>query len=172
MELVTPSSGRRTLWCELPQVIHSGLLGKSIFRRKTKGMNWSIFFFLYCRNHYSAAEETARGQVWADHFGSFVPAIAECANDSLHSESGILRRFIERTIVVAIGTPHSILRYCAGTWMLGSSSGRLGAALARERVHSRDLRYPFGTRLQAFRSLHQVLHQSALPGTNAEGPQV
>ena len=39
MELVTPSSGRRTLWCELPHVIHSGLLGISIFRRKTKGMN-------------------------------------------------------------------------------------------------------------------------------------
>ena len=27
MELVTPLSGRRTLWCELPQVINSGLLG-------------------------------------------------------------------------------------------------------------------------------------------------
>lgn len=27
MELVMPSSGRRTLWCELPQVINSGLLG-------------------------------------------------------------------------------------------------------------------------------------------------
>lgn len=27
MELATPVSGRRTLWCELPQVINSGLLG-------------------------------------------------------------------------------------------------------------------------------------------------
>lgn len=27
MELVAPSSGRRTLWCELPEVIESGLLG-------------------------------------------------------------------------------------------------------------------------------------------------
>ena len=30
MELVAPVSGRRTLWCELPQVINSGLLGESI----------------------------------------------------------------------------------------------------------------------------------------------
>lgn len=30
MELVMPSSGRRTLWCELPQVINSGLLGNII----------------------------------------------------------------------------------------------------------------------------------------------
>ena len=36
MELVTPSSGRRTLWfwCELPQVIHSGLLGITIYFRR------------------------------------------------------------------------------------------------------------------------------------------
>lgn len=26
MELVTPADGRRTLWCELPEVIESGLL--------------------------------------------------------------------------------------------------------------------------------------------------
>ena len=32
MELVTPSGGRRTLWCELPQVIRSGLLGESAKR--------------------------------------------------------------------------------------------------------------------------------------------
>lgn len=30
MELVAPVSGRRTLWCELPQVINSGLLGESV----------------------------------------------------------------------------------------------------------------------------------------------
>jgi hypothetical protein len=29
MELVMPSSGRRTLWCELPQVINSGLFGNN-----------------------------------------------------------------------------------------------------------------------------------------------
>ena len=29
MELIAPVSGRRTLWCELPQVINSGLLGES-----------------------------------------------------------------------------------------------------------------------------------------------
>lgn len=28
MELVTPADGRRTLWCELPEVIDSGLLSK------------------------------------------------------------------------------------------------------------------------------------------------
>lgn len=33
MELVTPSGGRRTLWCELPQVIRSGLLGESAKRK-------------------------------------------------------------------------------------------------------------------------------------------
>jgi len=34
MELVTPTSGRRTLWCELPEVINSGLLGTTFLHRK------------------------------------------------------------------------------------------------------------------------------------------
>lgn len=32
MELVTPADGRRTLWCELPEVIDSGLLSKCASR--------------------------------------------------------------------------------------------------------------------------------------------
>ena len=50
MELVAPSSGRRTLWCELPQVINSGLLGTFCIRRKNSfciRRNDSAFIFCF-----------------------------------------------------------------------------------------------------------------------------
>lgn len=128
--------------------------------------------FTWCRNHFTSTAQTSRGQIWINHFRSVVSAIAERVDNSFHSESWIRWRFKQRSIAVQTGTSHSFLRHCTGPWMLGSSSGRPGTTLARERLHPWNLRHPPGTRVQTFRSLHQILHQSIVSGTNAQRPQV
>ena len=125
-----------------------------------------------CRNHFTSTAQTSRGQIWINHFRSVVSAIAERVDNSFHSESWIRWRFKQRSIAVQTRTSHSFLRHCTGPWMLGSSSCRPGTTLARERLHPWNLRHPPGTRIQTFRSLHQILHQSIVSRTNAQRPQV
>lgn len=47
MELVTPADGRRTLWCELPEVIESGLLSKFFCGLVSSANLFFFFVFLF-----------------------------------------------------------------------------------------------------------------------------